>query len=31
MEKGTIKEGSFKFLYGNETGDFIKFKGKEYF
>ncbi|MBT2158660.1 hypothetical protein KK423_03650 [Clostridioides difficile] len=28
MENGTIKEGSIKFLYGNETDDFISIKEK---
>ena len=31
MENGTVKEGSFKFLYGNETGDFINLKEKSVF
>ncbi len=31
MENGTIREGSIKFLYGNETDDFISVKGKGIF
>ena len=31
MENGTIKEGSIKFLYGNETDDFISIKEKSIF
>ena len=31
MENGTIREGSIKFLYGNETDDFISVKGKNIF
>ena len=31
MENGTIREGSIKFLYGNETDDFISIKEKSIF
>lgn len=31
MENGTIREGSIKFIYGNDTDDFIWLKGKEIF
>lgn len=31
MENGTIREGSIKFLYGNETEDVISLKDKEIF
>ncbi len=31
MENGVIREGSIKFLYGNETDDFISVKGKDIF
>lgn len=31
MENGTIREGSIKFLYGNETDDIISLKDKEIF
>ena len=31
MENGTIREGSIKFLYGNETDDFISIKEKNIF
>ena len=31
MENGTIREGSIKFLYGNETDDVISLKDKEFF
>lgn len=31
MENGTIREGSIKFLYGNEINDFISVKGKNIF
>lgn len=31
MENGTVKEGSIKFLYGNETDDFISVKEKSIF
>lgn len=31
MENGTIREGSIKFIYGNDTDDFIWLRGKEIF
>lgn len=31
MENGTIREGSIKFIYGNDTDDLIWLKGKEIF
>lgn len=31
MENGTIREGTIKFLYGNEIDDFITIKGKNIF
>ncbi len=31
MDYGTIREGSIKFLYGNETDDFISVKDKDIF
>lgn len=31
MENGTIREGSIKFLYGNEADDFIRIKEKSIF
>lgn len=31
MENGTIREGSIKFIYGDDTDDFIWLRGKEIF
>lgn len=31
MENGTIREGSIKFIYGNDTDDFMRLRSKELF